>query len=149
MMAAGALAQAPLGEAPESPGVESPAVESQAPENPWPESLAGFDLVAENEALALFLNEETVEFAVLHKESGRVWHSNPHDRQRKEIAFARMYAKDYAHGTDGHSRLVLISLLVELLDQTEGALALARLRAPDDRSGIEEEGAESQASLNE
>lgn len=88
MMAAGALAQAPLGEASESPGVESPAVESQAPENPWPESLAGFDLVAENEALALFLNEETVEFAVLHKESGRVWHSNPHDRQRKETIAA-------------------------------------------------------------
>lgn len=49
-----------------------------------PERLAGFDLVAESDALALFLNEDTVEFAVLHKASGRVWHSNPYDRQRKE-----------------------------------------------------------------
>lgn len=48
------------------------------------ESLQDFDLVAESDALELYLNETTVEFAVMHKESGRIWHSNPHDRERKE-----------------------------------------------------------------
>lgn len=48
------------------------------------ESLQGFELVTQNEALALYLNEKSVEFAVVHLESGRVWHSNPHDRDRRE-----------------------------------------------------------------
>ena len=48
------------------------------------QSLQGFELVAQNEALALYLNERTVEFAVMDQASGRVWHSNPVDRDRKE-----------------------------------------------------------------
>lgn len=46
--------------------------------------LQGFELVAENGHLALYLNEQTVEFAVQHLESGRVWRSNPFDRDRRE-----------------------------------------------------------------
>jgi hypothetical protein len=60
------------------------------------------------------------------------WTDTLDDRQRKEIAFARLYAAEYAHGTDGHSRLLLISRLAELLDQVSGELQLARLRAPAD-----------------
>lgn len=48
------------------------------------EGLEGFELVAETDSLALYLNEETVEFAVEHRESGRVWRSNPYDRDRRE-----------------------------------------------------------------
>lgn len=48
------------------------------------DDLEGFELVAENEFLALYLNEKTVEFAVVHLESGRVWRSNPYDRDRRE-----------------------------------------------------------------
>lgn len=48
------------------------------------ETLDGFSVVAENDWLTLYLNEKTVEFAVLEKASGVVWHSNPPDRDRKE-----------------------------------------------------------------
>lgn len=47
--------------------------------------LAGFGVVAENESLILYLNEETVEVAVMNKNSGDIWYSNPHDREKKEI----------------------------------------------------------------
>jgi len=46
------------------------------------------------------------------------------DRERQEIALARIYAKDFHHGTDGHSRLMLISYMAKLLDQMEGELAI-------------------------
>ena len=55
--------------------------------------LSGFELVAENEHLALYLNEASVEFAVLEKASGEVWFSNPYDRMRKEQV-ARGSARD-------------------------------------------------------
>lgn len=59
------------------------------------------------------------------------WIDTLDERQRKEIALARLYAKEYAHGTDGHHRLLLISRMAELLDMQAGALALARLRTPE------------------
>lgn len=46
--------------------------------------LNGFEPVAESDSLVLYLNETTVEFAVLQKATGEVWYSNPYDRQRKE-----------------------------------------------------------------
>lgn len=46
--------------------------------------LSGFEAVAENEHLVLYLNERSVEFALLEKGSGEVWYSNPYDRERKE-----------------------------------------------------------------
>lgn len=55
--------------------------------------LTGFEMVAENEHLALYLRSDgIVEFAVLQKASGNVWYSNPYDRERKEV-FARGSAK--------------------------------------------------------
>ncbi len=54
------------------------------------------------------------------------WTDTLNDQQRKEVAWARLYAGSYGHFTDGHSRLMLISLLAELLDQREGELQLAR-----------------------
>jgi len=60
-----------------------------------------------------------------------IWTDTLDDRQRKEIAFARMYEKSFGHGTDGHSRLMLIATLARLLDQVSSELQLARLHAPD------------------
>lgn len=55
--------------------------------------LSGFELVAENEHLALYLKDDGVlEFAVLDKASGNLWFSNPYDRERKEV-MARGAAK--------------------------------------------------------
>lgn len=54
--------------------------------------LSGFNVAAENEHLVLYLNESSVEFAVLEKGSGEVWYSNPFDRERKET-LARGSAK--------------------------------------------------------
>jgi hypothetical protein len=46
-----------------------------------------------------------------------MWADELDDRQRKEIELARLYATKYAHGTDGHHRLLLIAKLAELLDR--------------------------------
>lgn len=47
-------------------------------------SLDGFNVIAENEYLQLYLNSEIVEIAVLDKRSGDIWYSNPYDRDKKE-----------------------------------------------------------------
>lgn len=43
-------------------------------------------LAAETDALALYYHEETTEIAVLDKKSGKVWRSNPEDRDSDPIA---------------------------------------------------------------
>lgn len=40
-------------------------------------------------------------------------------RALQELDFARTYYTSFNHGTDGHSRLVLIAKLAELLDEKE------------------------------
>jgi len=47
------------------------------------------------------------------------WETQLDKRQRSEVAFARMYARDFHHGTEGHLRLMLISELADLLDFIE------------------------------
>jgi hypothetical protein len=42
------------------------------------------------------------------------------ERQRKAIAFAETYVRDFNHGTVGHNDLVLIARLAELLDIATG-----------------------------
>lgn len=41
------------------------------------------------------------------------------DRERDEIKFAQVYAIQFAHGTDGHSRLILIAKLADKLNTSE------------------------------
>ena len=41
--------------------------------------LPGFELVADNGTLELYLNTDNTEIAVVEKRSGRVWFSNPQD----------------------------------------------------------------------
>lgn len=38
------------------------------------------------------------------------------ERQQKELQFAQSYASQFAHGTDGHHRLLLIAHLARILD---------------------------------
>lgn len=40
-------------------------------------------------------------------------------REVDEIKFAQMYAVTFAHGTDGHSRLILIAKLADKLNTSE------------------------------
>lgn len=47
------------------------------------------------------------------------WRDQLTDRERKEVEFAELYAADFNHGTDGHNRLNLISLMAKLLDNKE------------------------------
>ncbi|PQP81453.1 hypothetical protein C0Q44_23990 [Paenibacillus sp. PCH8] len=42
--------------------------------------------VARNEALQLFIHEDTAEIAVLHRDSGQIWRSNPENRAQDGIA---------------------------------------------------------------
>jgi hypothetical protein len=51
-----------------------------------------------------------------------IWLDALDDRQQREAEFARVYASAYHHGTDGHSRLMLIARLAALLDTTEADL---------------------------
>lgn len=53
------------------------------------------------------------------------WLDSLDDRQQKEVEFARVYVQHYAHGTDGHNRLVLINRLAILLDSVTADLGLA------------------------
>lgn len=72
------------------------------------------------------------------------WLDHLDPRQQKEVDFARMYASKYAHGTDGHTRLLLIARLSALLDSQAEDLRLT-LQARDDfqevvRAAIEQLG---------
>lgn len=47
------------------------------------------------------------------------WENILDERDEKEVDFARDYSKNYAHGTAGHNRLMLIAKLSNLLDAYE------------------------------
>lgn len=49
------------------------------------------------------------------------WAEDLDERQRKEIKLAMIYAEKFAHGTDGHHRLLLIAMLAKKLDLATGA----------------------------
>lgn len=46
------------------------------------------------------------------------------ERDLKEIAFARLYAQDFQHGTDGHNRLLIIARLTNILEDQFNATML-------------------------
>ena len=46
----------------------------------------------------------------------KAWETHFDDRQHKEIDYCILYAKDYAHGTDGHNMRLIIAKMAELLD---------------------------------
>ncbi|GAK42784.1 hypothetical protein TCA2_5277 [Paenibacillus sp. TCA20] len=48
--------------------------------------LSGMLGIAQNNSLQLFIHEETAEIAVVHKQSGQIWRSNPADRDKDGIA---------------------------------------------------------------
>lgn len=50
-------------------------------------------------------------------------------REQSELKFAQVYVDHFEHGTDGHSRLVLIAKLARQLEQMAGEIE--RLKAED------------------
>ena len=44
------------------------------------------------------------------------WKMHFDDRALKEIEFDRIYARDFAHGTDGHNARLIIAKLVEIVE---------------------------------
>jgi hypothetical protein len=44
------------------------------------------------------------------------WREQFDARQQKEIAFAEVYARDFAHGTEGHNARLIIAKMAALLD---------------------------------
>jgi hypothetical protein len=52
------------------------------------------------------------------------WHKLFDERQLKEIAFSRAYARDYAHGTDGHNAKMIVAKMADLLDELEASQGL-------------------------
>lgn len=55
-------------------------------------NIKGMEIVAENEALVLYLHPTSTEIAVFDKKSGVIWYSNPQDREKDTIATG--YNKD-------------------------------------------------------
>lgn len=55
-------------------------------------NIKGMEIVAENEALVLYLHPTSTEIAVFDKKSGVIWYSNPQDRAKDNIATG--YNKD-------------------------------------------------------
>lgn len=49
-------------------------------------------------------------------------------REMQEIKFARFYAADFAHGTDGHNAKIIIAKLADLLDRLESQLDITRTK---------------------
>lgn len=47
------------------------------------------------------------------------WEALLSERDLSEMHFARLYAAEFHHGTDGHSRLMLLAKLAEMLDRVE------------------------------
>lgn len=50
------------------------------------DAVPGMKLVAQTDELALYFHQDTTEFAVLNKQSGKVWHSNPAGREQDSKA---------------------------------------------------------------
>jgi hypothetical protein len=48
------------------------------------------------------------------------WQARFDERANKQISFARVYAKEYHHGADGHNNMMIIAQMADLLDKTEG-----------------------------
>lgn len=46
----------------------------------------------------------------------RKWDRDLGERTQKEIQFAENYMAQFNHGTDGHGRLLAISMMAKLLD---------------------------------
>lgn len=49
------------------------------------------------------------------------WQELLDKRQLQEVKFAQLYTMQFAHGTDGHNRLMLINLLVDALNRVEAS----------------------------
>lgn len=47
------------------------------------------------------------------------WVEEFDDRQRKEISLARLYERDYHHGTNGHNDLMIIAKMAGILNAFE------------------------------
>lgn len=45
------------------------------------------------------------------------WMKDLTERERKEIEFCRVYADSFNHGTDGHTRLLMVAKLAKMLDE--------------------------------
>lgn len=49
------------------------------------------------------------------------WKARFTERELKEIEFSVLYARDFAHGTDGHNAKIVIAKMAELLDSINPA----------------------------
>jgi len=63
------------------------------------------------------------------------WEQLLDEREFKECDFAKAYARDFAHGTAGHNRLMLIFKLCEILDVYEEAVGRLIRMADDGKLG--------------
>lgn len=70
--------------------------------------------------------ETSADWLLFGKENQMSWFDEFDERQRKEIDFATTYAQQYAHGTDGHHRLLIIAKMAELLDAGYGKLVAVK-----------------------
>ena len=63
------------------------------------------------------------------------WLDEFDERQQKEIRFSRLYAQDFAHGTEGHNAKLIIAKMASLLDQADSRIngLVARLNDAEEQ----------------
>lgn len=54
------------------------------------------------------------------------WFKGLSEREQNEVNFCMVYSEQFAHGTDGHTRMLIVAKLAKMLDEME----LARNETP-------------------
>lgn len=67
--------------------------------------------------LQTLLLDQNPEDATRQERSPVYWYGQFTQRDQDEIEFARMYAQTFAHGTDGHNRLMVIAKMAAIIDE--------------------------------
>ncbi len=67
------------------------------------------------------MSEEFKVFEGFEKKEPPQWMGDLSERDNAEIAFCKVYARDFAHGTIGHNSMLIIARLAKKLDEAEAA----------------------------
>lgn len=47
------------------------------------------------------------------------WFKGLSEREQNEVNFCMVYSEQFSHGTDGHTRLLMVAKLAKMLDEME------------------------------
>lgn len=59
------------------------------------------------------------------------WSKHFDERQKNEIVFSQVYAREFSHGTDGHNAKLIIAKMAEILNEIESVLLFDNMEEND------------------